>query len=211
MSDFDKEAERRKLREKYEKDREKRVATQRMSELLLKGATMTNKHCDVCGDPLFRYNGEEFCATCRGEGRDARAASSEATDGQRGDASAAASPDSTGADSEPEQGGTESADGETAGVASSAETATQGSASAESRDSSAVSPATRAGGSEASARRSDAREVTGSASLDDARTALVRSITRFAREAETTDDPRRAKELLAAAREAAETLAALRR
>ncbi|MFB6154668.1 MAG: Sjogren's syndrome/scleroderma autoantigen 1 family protein, partial [Haloferacaceae archaeon] len=78
MSDFDAEAEREKLREKYERDREKREATQRMSELLLKGATMTNKHCDRCGDPIFRYQGQEFCPTCQRE----QAAQEQAQDAQ---------------------------------------------------------------------------------------------------------------------------------
>jgi len=66
MSDFDKEAERERLREKYERDQQKRQATQRMSDLLLKGATMTNRHCGVCGDPLFRYDGQEFCPAGHG-------------------------------------------------------------------------------------------------------------------------------------------------
>jgi hypothetical protein len=74
MSDFDKEAEREKLREKYERDREKRKETERMSQLLLQGATMTNRHCDTCGDPLFRYQGNEFCATCEGRAQEAQAA-----------------------------------------------------------------------------------------------------------------------------------------
>ena len=65
MSDFDKEAEREKLREKYEREEEKREATEQMSELLLKGATMTNAHCSDCGDPIFRYDGQEFCPTCQ--------------------------------------------------------------------------------------------------------------------------------------------------
>jgi uncharacterized Zn finger protein (UPF0148 family) len=64
MSDFDKEAEREKLREKYEQEADKREATEQMSELLLKGATMTNAHCGDCGDPIFRYDGQEFCPTC---------------------------------------------------------------------------------------------------------------------------------------------------
>jgi uncharacterized Zn finger protein (UPF0148 family) len=64
MSDFDKEAEREKLREKYERDSNEREATERMSELLLQGATMTNAHCSECSDPIFRYDGQEFCATC---------------------------------------------------------------------------------------------------------------------------------------------------
>lgn len=66
MSDFDKEAEREKLREKYERDAKEREATQRMSDLLLKGATMTNAHCGTCGDPLFQQNGTTFCPSCHG-------------------------------------------------------------------------------------------------------------------------------------------------
>ena len=50
MSEFDKEAEREKLREKYEHEEQKREATEQMSELLLKGATMTNAHCSDCGE-----------------------------------------------------------------------------------------------------------------------------------------------------------------
>lgn len=65
MSDFDKEAERERLRERFEKDQKRREATERMSDLLLKGATMTNRHCDQCGNPLFRANGEEFCPYCQ--------------------------------------------------------------------------------------------------------------------------------------------------
>jgi len=64
MSDFDKEAEREKLRKKFARDEQKRASTQRMSELLLKGATMTNKHCGNCSDPLFRYNDQTFCPSC---------------------------------------------------------------------------------------------------------------------------------------------------
>lgn len=76
MSDgFDKEAEREKLREKLADDDEKREHTQRMSELLLQGATMTNRHCDDCGDPIFRHDGQEFCPSCQaiGSGDGARA------------------------------------------------------------------------------------------------------------------------------------------
>ncbi|QCC46291.1 Sjogren's syndrome/scleroderma autoantigen 1 family protein [Halobellus limi] len=65
MSDFDEEAERERLREKYEKDEERRKETQQMSELLLKGATMTNRHCGECGSPIFRYQGQEFCPSCQ--------------------------------------------------------------------------------------------------------------------------------------------------
>ena len=65
VSDFDEEAERERLREKYEKNADRRAETQQMSELLLKGATMTNAHCETCGSPIFRYEGQEFCPTCQ--------------------------------------------------------------------------------------------------------------------------------------------------
>ncbi|MFB6222748.1 MAG: Sjogren's syndrome/scleroderma autoantigen 1 family protein [Haloarcula sp.] len=65
MSDFDKEAEREKLQKKFEQEEQNRQASEQMSELLLKGATMTNAHCSECGDPIFRYDGQEFCPTCQ--------------------------------------------------------------------------------------------------------------------------------------------------
>ncbi len=66
--EFDKEAEREKLRQQLAAEEESRQATQHMSELLLKGATMTNRHCDECGDPIFRHDGQEFCPTCGRQG-----------------------------------------------------------------------------------------------------------------------------------------------
>ncbi|MFB6084337.1 MAG: Sjogren's syndrome/scleroderma autoantigen 1 family protein [Halorientalis sp.] len=88
MSDFDKEAEREKLREKYEHDEDDREATERMSDLLLKGATMTNAHCGTCGDPIFRYEGQEFCPTCQEviseDGEDAGDASENTGDAPEG-------------------------------------------------------------------------------------------------------------------------------
>ncbi|MFB6189378.1 MAG: Sjogren's syndrome/scleroderma autoantigen 1 family protein [Halapricum sp.] len=65
MSDFDKDAERERLRKQFEQEESQRETTERMSELLLKGATMTNAHCGTCGDPIFRYEGQEFCPTCQ--------------------------------------------------------------------------------------------------------------------------------------------------
>ncbi len=78
-SGFDKEAEREKLREKYGDDDEDRENTRRMSELLLQGATMTGKHCDNCGDPIFRHDGQEFCPTCQHEAQQAQQAQSAET------------------------------------------------------------------------------------------------------------------------------------
>ncbi len=75
MSDFDREAERERLREQFERDKQKREAAEQMSELLLQGATMTNRHCPECHSPVFRYDGREFCPTCQREVTDLEAAS----------------------------------------------------------------------------------------------------------------------------------------
>ncbi|MBB6647296.1 Sjogren's syndrome/scleroderma autoantigen 1 family protein [Halobellus ruber] len=102
MSDFDAEAERKRLREKYEADEENRKRTQQMSELLLKGATMTNRHCGECGSPIFRYDGQEFCPSCQrtmdGEAGDDRTdPSAEASTDAAPDAEASADTAPTGA------------------------------------------------------------------------------------------------------------------
>ncbi|ELY65264.1 Sjogren's syndrome/scleroderma autoantigen 1 family protein [Natrinema versiforme] len=89
MSDFDKEAEREKLREKYEQDKAEREATQRMSDLLLKGATMTNAHCGTCGDPLFQENGTTFCPSCHGNPDAVQGTDLEAQPAEGGQAGAA--------------------------------------------------------------------------------------------------------------------------
>jgi len=239
MSDgFDKEAEREKLREKFAKDDEKREHTQRMSELLLKGATMTNRHCDDCGDPIFRQDGQEFCPSCH-------TVDAAAVDGDPGAGAGAA-------DAAGRSGVAAAEDSRTAADAAAEPRASGGAPDAEPRS----QPDTRAAGSRPQSARADtvsgpdpadaghngdrrvprnpsqrtsqeshgdaapARprgEAGGSASPDapgsegvaDARESLARTLTRFARAAESTDDPRRAREHLRAAREAAETLAAL--
>jgi uncharacterized Zn finger protein (UPF0148 family) len=275
MSDFDKEAERERLREKYERDKEKRASTQRMSELLLKGATMTNRHCDTCGDPIFRWNGREFCPTCDVEDGAVAADAGEPVEGADGDASEDATA-ATGAAADASAGDanangadgsvTGRADG-TAGEATS--TSTSPSASPSPSPSSAAGPteSDRADGEagdesdiavrtptdadpaarapptnvEAPARRDATEPATQSGttsgdrdrdrnrdgqpnrsveevgsrtderSLSTARASLSRTLARYAEAAERADDPRRAREYLEAAREAAETLAALRR
>ncbi|MGM0604798.1 MAG: Sjogren's syndrome/scleroderma autoantigen 1 family protein [Halobacteriota archaeon] len=196
MSDFDKEAEREKLRKKFARDEKKRQQTQRMSELLLQGATMTNKHCDRCGDPIFRYDGEEFCPTCRAEGR--TPASTANSDSQAVDGDDATQDGST----EPEAAGKES----TAESRVNVEPATDRpepsapAAPGQGRSSSVDRSPTRAG---------PPSEPIDATDVSTARQSLVRTITKFTAQAEQTDDPRRARELLAAAREAAETLEAL--
>ena len=200
MSGFDEEAERERLREKYERDQEKRASTQRMSELLLKGATMTNSHCDACGDPIFRYDGQEFCPTCQAAGEEATERDAEGDAGGETTASGAA---------------TEGVDAETAPADTAADDTTPAPDPADRPVQPGMidEPMTvtsdgriRDEGAEPTASRPAA---SADGSLDEARASLSRTLLRYARAAEETDDPRRATEFLSAAHEAAETLAAL--
>ncbi|KTG07993.1 hypothetical protein AUR64_01815 [Haloprofundus marisrubri] len=212
MSEFDKEAEREKLREKFARDEEKRKSTQRMSELLLKGATMTNKHCDTCGDPIFRYQGQEFCPTCQNaqvsqgaqSSQNAQSAeSAEATRAQNaaGESEMAQSPetDNEGGDievtPEPPQSNEASQSNE--------QPPAQQTPTSEREETTVVDQSV--------STATTARPQSTSGDLSEARAALTRTVTRYATAAEDADDPRRAKELLSAAREAAETLSALNR
>ena len=213
MSDFDKEAERERLREKYEHDRQKREATEKMSELLLQGATMTNAHCSDCGDPVFRYDGQEFCATCE-----------KPIDRKTGDASTdEAADDGDDSDGDPSSGPIEvTSPSDDARVAfGSGETgATREEDDGRARDTperattdrpeQADRTASDAGGRRA--RREPGHHGQGAPDGDvgAARDALVRTLRRFSEQAEASDDPQRAREHLAAVREAAEALAALR-
>ncbi len=38
--------------------------TRLMSRMLTQGGTMLGEHCEGCGNPLFRVDGEEVCAVC---------------------------------------------------------------------------------------------------------------------------------------------------
>ncbi len=67
MSEFDKEAERERLREKFADEADDRASAQHMSELLLQGMTMTNRHCPECGNPLFSDGDRVFCPECERE------------------------------------------------------------------------------------------------------------------------------------------------
>jgi uncharacterized Zn finger protein (UPF0148 family) len=229
MSDFDKEAERERLREKYESEAEDRAETQRMSQLLLRGATMTNKHCDRCGSPVFRYDDQEFCPNCQDEAAEG-AAEAAVDDGP--DAAAAAVEESeqatTGASPGAEADAVDGADDE-ATTAADAATATDttpdattdvGQQSAESQPTGGETTAGQAGrgrtgGPDRTAGAITERTATDRAppagDLGEARASLVRTLTAMAERAEAAEDPRRARELLGAAREAAEAIAALDR
>jgi uncharacterized Zn finger protein (UPF0148 family) len=224
MSDgFDKEAEREKLREKFADDEQKREHTQRMSELLLKGATMTNRHCEACGDPIFRHDGREFCPTCGnevGDAGDADAAEAPA-DAAEAQTDATAAPEVAG-DAPAANGSVEAettdSDPADSRATETARSAPSSSAAAQSQNPSPQRPeAQRTGPQTAAPSRSESQRSPPSRSADDdesvgaARASLTRTLTRFARAAEAADDPRRARDNLEAAREAAEALAALDR
>lgn len=190
-SDFDKEAEREKLREKYADEQQDRQATQHMSDLLLQGATMTNRHCDRCGDPIFRYDGQEFCPSCQSAGEAA------AAEGQ-------SPPEESPAPAEPSES-------ETAARAVADEERTDpvdtGSQPSEIReqesDSESGQTRSAAATNAASSPRSTESDLAG------AREELGRTIATLARRASESEDPRRAREFLEAADEAAKTLSTL--
>ncbi|WP_254536677.1 Sjogren's syndrome/scleroderma autoantigen 1 family protein [Halomarina litorea] len=225
MSEFDKEAEREKLREQFAEDDRKRETTQRMSELLLKGATMTNKHCDDCGDPIFRWQGEEFCPTCSAaEGTRVKQAAQQAQQAEESQQS----PDSASASETPEQEGSVDASNgappnpeSVPGHADAqvdvqlgpeedvpGEAATGGQDAPSPTDRASPAPPTREPTPPTAPEPSAPGQF---ADLSDARESLGRTVTRFAREAESADDLARAREYLTAVEDAADALAAVRR
>jgi UPF0148 protein len=190
MGEFDKEAEREKLREKYERDRHEREATQQMSDLLLRGATMTNRHCGECRSPIFRYEGSEFCPTCEREVEELEEAAEIEVE------SPGSEPETNDrVRSEAGSRGEEAQDGQSESEETSLATAPE---TAPERVS--VPDTVREGTDEPEPR------PTGGKDLADARAALCETITQLSRRAANTDDPRRAEEFLVAADRAAETL-----
>ena len=230
MSDFDKEAEREKLREKYERDQQDREATERMSDLLLKGATMTNAHCGTCGDPIFRHEGQEFCPTCQQVVSDGETADSD-TDAP------ADEPDATPADASAEDAATTDAapiDVETPqpsanGRPDASDTDARADAPRERQprdradtgvDAAPVETGGRsppadsvadAGDAPATEQRPDSGSPATGGDLAAARTRLARTVTRLAERAEASDDLERTRAYLGAVEEAADALAAVKR
>lgn len=205
--DFDKKAEREKLREKYEHDKQKRQATEQMSELLLQGATMTNAHCSECGDPIFRYEDQEFCPTCEkpvDRGGNPEGEEEETDDGSDSIQVTTPSDDarvSFGQGDEDEQ------------VAENGAPAPEQSADEQQAQ---TQPQQRRQQPEPQPQPSqpvsrDSHQTGGETGTAAAREALVQTLTRFSQQAAATEDPARAQDHLAAAREAAEALSALRR
>lgn len=208
MSDFDREAEREKLREQFAEDEQRRESTERMSELLLQGATMTNKHCDTCGDPIFRYDDQEFCPSCQGDRQEAtdQSVDQPALEQQPADSHPV---QPTRSSSDTEQGAPDSGQREEAMRKGRDVEQTQQGTDVDRSDQPAPEPQTP---SHAVGRDEieGTRAPTGTGNLGEARGALSRTVTRLARQAETSDDLGRTREYLQAATEAAEALAAVK-
>jgi len=216
MSDFDKEAERRKLEERFAEEEEKRERTERMSELLLQGATMTDTHCNECGDPLFRYDGQTFCPTCQ------RSVDSEAEN----EPATAGNATADGATSIDEAGSTDGAettnatpDGKPVANGESRTRTTNGRSPDQTPEIGPQDDGVSVGDPQPSTQGRDTppaeteRAATAGGTTDDlaaAEASLSRVLRRQAELAERTDDPGRARDHLAAAREAATALDAVR-
>lgn len=232
--DFDREEERRKLEEKFGEEADDRERTERLSELLLKGATMTDRHCPECGDPVFRHEGREFCPSCQRE-----VTTDEA---QRATAGQAAAQDPTDSAPAPDTDAEvdAAADGstievDTPGVTDTDDAAADGAAPTEAGTDTAPStgqaadapqgnqpPAGEPAGesraqpqpqpqprSQPTASES-APSAGGGSGLLPARQHLTRTVNRLAQQAAAEEDPGRKREFLAATREAAEALEAVR-
>ncbi|MFC4405318.1 Sjogren's syndrome/scleroderma autoantigen 1 family protein [Haloarchaeobius iranensis] len=204
--EFDKEAEREKLREQFATEEEEREQTRRMSELLLKGATMTNRHCDRCGDPVFRQNGQEFCPSCQGGGQAAAQQQQQQRQQQQQQSTSDSETEPAPELDEASDPGTEPApEPATEGPARTRTTTPTGTAETPDRTP-APEPIERTP-------RVDDRTPTtptDATEFDDAAAAIEATIRRFSAAAANTDDPARAREYLQTVREASDTLAALR-
>ncbi|MFD1586414.1 Sjogren's syndrome/scleroderma autoantigen 1 family protein [Halorientalis brevis] len=218
MSEFDKEAEREKLREKYERDKQNRESTERMSDLLLKGATMTNSHCGTCGDPIFRHEGQQFCPTCQevvgeDEGEQSQttpqdvSASGPETEGVGGvepDEPADAT-DSVDADATPEPTSPSPSQPPVPSENELPDTA-------RARDgTTGVPDTTTPPATDVQPQQQERVSDVDGESLANARASLTRTVTRLAQQAEASEDLERARAYLAATEEAADALAAVKR
>ncbi len=219
MSDFDREAEREKLRKKYERDKQKREASERMSELLLQGATMTNRHCPECHSPVFRYDGRQFCPTCEKEVTEEGEAPNPDQSGESEhitetvDSDGAKPHASESAEDTNRTGHTESAEDET-----DESTAENAPAPVGERQPARIDPPVTREDSGSGQRDTTGETQHGSGyradsneSLRRAEESLKREIEALTQQTEETRDIGRKRELLKTAREAAETLESLYR
>jgi uncharacterized Zn finger protein (UPF0148 family) len=227
MSDFDKEAEREKLRKQFEEDKKKRESTERMSELLLQGATMTNRHCDTCGDPIFRYEGQKFCPTCQVEiADDGETAQTTAEQQQQRQQQQQQQQQAQPSQSSPSESAASTTESETTSIEIDAEDTEANapnatSAEPESGDGAISTSPSRSPESEPTPEsrpepepKSPVRSQTSQSpttDLAEARQSLSRTVTRFAKQAEAADDLAYARTLLAATEDAADALEAVER
>jgi uncharacterized Zn finger protein (UPF0148 family) len=237
MSDFDREEERRKLEEQFGEEAEDRERTERLSDLLLKGATMTDIHCPECGDPIFQHEGRQFCPSCQrevatGDGEQATAGQAAA---QNPTSTDAADPAADGHEVEVETPDTADAAGDAAAgndtdVTESSRTDPPAESSPSPPEQSqqpqqpqqsqpsqqppsqptAPSNASRPGGAAPQPSPAPAGDDGSGSGLLPARQHLTRTVNRLAQQAAAEEDPGRKREFLAATREAAEALAAVR-
>jgi uncharacterized Zn finger protein (UPF0148 family) len=208
MSDFDKEAEREKLRKRFAEEDEKRETTEQMSELLLQGATMTDTHCDTCGSPLFRYDGQTFCPTCQQTategGADGRAATTDA---------AADEPTPTtanGGQAASEQPQTQPNRPDRTPQNTTEQPRNSGSAPTRNRRAATSSTDGDTQGRDGQQPETTTRPAGGASDLGAAEASLSHTLAELTATAEELDDLGRTREHLAAAREAAEALDAVR-
>lgn len=215
MSEFDREAEREKLREQYERDKQKRKASEKMSELLLQGATMTNRHCPDCQSPVFRYDEREFCPTCEREVPEESVARDVETDSngeQLEDTKSkttAKRESSTPGPSTDDRRPADSGDMLSEDISSIDEQDAEVSAGDHPETDSLASQKESL---PAVSGRQEAQlpDSISSDHMTEIEASLLRTLTELTNQAEDTADVSRKRQLLAAAREAAETLAALR-
>lgn len=204
---FDEEAVREELREKYADDG--RGETERMSELLLQGATMTNQHCDRCGNPIFRYEGQSFCPNCQQAAEQQQAAQEQAAQQQAAQEQAGAQQQ---ADQQPPQPAGDDVEAvETARASQSTGNAAERQQPAERQQASQPAREQRREQPAPTEQPAVDSGTENPATSGEAADALESSIAALARRAASADDPRRAREFLEAAREAAEALDALHR
>ncbi|PSP44030.1 hypothetical protein BRC68_04235 [Halobacteriales archaeon QH_6_64_20] len=229
MSDFDEEAEREKLREQFAADEEKRETTERMSELLLQGATMTNRHCDTCSSPIFTYQGQAFCPTCQVEVGDSggqaggqNAAGANANTGQAepttGVDNTAGDPDAARSNSEVDASGDVGSPtrievddpGNDAGSRSSTPASPSATDPGSTTGSASTTEPARAPTGSAGGTGTETGAGTGDTELGAAQASLSRTLARLSGNAEESEDLSQTRNYLLAAREAADALAALK-
>jgi uncharacterized Zn finger protein (UPF0148 family) len=173
---------------------------------------MTNAHCQDCGDPIFRYDGQEFCPTCQkavqqeaGQGgeSDSEAGDEAAADGERpasnGDREKihVAAPD----DTRVQFGGEEGQEADAPADSTAPQQAPSG--QPQQAPSGQGQP-----GQPAQAPQQPAPGQYGD--LCAAHASLSRTVQRLASQAEASEELDQKRALLAATREAAEALSAVR-